>query len=509
MATDGVGNYEALPQGDGDALTVYDTAPPASQAAPPAGPVGASAIAVPWTASDALSGIATGGVLLRYSFEGSEYADGPTASGGSGTFQYTPSRGGGTYCFYTVATDLAGNVEAPPEGPDGDGCTLYNTPPVAVEDAYSTAEDTALFVTAPGVLGNDVDPDGDALTAVLATGPVSGSLTLVGTGSFLYRPTRDFSGVVRFTYHANDGIFDSLAASVTITVTAVNDAPVAEAQTAITYEDTALPFALTADDVDGDPLTFSLVSLPAHGSLSGDLPNLTYIPDPDYTGRDSFTFKANDGALDSNVATVSITVHPVGDAPIALDQSVSTEEDVPVAITLDATDADGDRLEYTLLSFPVNGSLSGSSPNLTYTPDPDYAGSDSFSFKANDGALDSNAASVTISVAPVNDAPAFTSVPLTGAVEGETYTYEVAAADVDSAPAALTLTAPILPGWLTLTDHGDGTATLEGIPAAAEVGDHPVVLQVFDGAAAATQSFAVTVSVREIYFIYLPVVFVN
>ena len=85
-------------------------------------------------------------VLLRYSYDGAEYADGPTASGTSGTFEFVPSGGSGSYCFYTIAADLAGNVEAPPGGADGDGCTVYDTPPVALDDGYSTVEDTPLSV---------------------------------------------------------------------------------------------------------------------------------------------------------------------------------------------------------------------------------------------------------------------------------------------------------------------------------------------------------------------------
>jgi hypothetical protein len=199
----------------------------------------------------------------------------------------------------------------------------------------------------------------------------------------------------------------------------------------------------------------------------------------------------------------------VGDAPVALDQSVETDEDVPVAIALAATDADDDPLEYTLLSVPTNGSLSGDLPDLIYTPDPDYNGSDSFSFQASDGSLNSNVATVTITVAPINDAPAFTSLPVTEAAEGEPYAYEVKAADLDTAAAGLTFTPLLLPGWLSLADHGDGTATVEGVPTAAEVGDHPVVLRVFDGAAEARQEFTVMVSAKEIYTIYLPVVFQN
>jgi hypothetical protein len=98
---------------------------------------------------------------------------------------------------------------------------------------------------------------------------------------------------------------------------------------------------------------------------------------------------------------------------------------------------------------------------------------------------------------------------VTNATKGVSYAYDVIAADVDNAATDLTITAPIRPIWLTLNDNGDGTATLTGTPADADVGDHPVELQAFDGAATTTQSFTITVSAKQEYLIYLPVVFGN
>ena len=109
-----------------------------------------------------------------------------------------------------------------------------------------------------------------------------------------------------------------------------------------TAEDTRQAITLTGSDVDGDTLTFSVVTAPAHGTLSGTAPNLTYTPAANYNGPDSFTFKVNDGPADSAAATVSITVTPVNDAPVATAQSVTTQQDAAVAITLTGTDVDGD-----------------------------------------------------------------------------------------------------------------------------------------------------------------------
>src|SRR5207245_7703818 len=133
-------------------------------------------------------------------------------------------------------------------------------------------------------------------------------------------------------------------------------------------------------------------------------PNLTYTPAANYNGPDSFTFTANDGELDSNVATVSITINAVNDAPVVSDQTVVTDEDTAKAITLSASDVEGSALSYAIGTGPTHGTLSGTAPNLTYTPAPNYNGPDSFTFKANDGELDSNLATVSITVNAVKSA---------------------------------------------------------------------------------------------------------
>src|SRR6266536_2853210 len=129
----------------------------------------------------------------------------------------------------------------------------------------------------------------------------------------------------------------------------VNRAPVANAQTVTTAEDTAKSITLTAADPDGDPLTFSIVIGPAHGTLSGTAPSVTYTPTVKYNSTDSFTFKANDGRVDSNVATVSLTITPVNDPPIANAQTVTTPQDTAKPITLTASDPDGDTYTFRIV----------------------------------------------------------------------------------------------------------------------------------------------------------------
>ncbi len=240
-----------------------------------------------------------------------------------------------------------------------------NAPPVAVDDTYSVAEDQVLSVAAPGVLGNDTDPNGDTLTAVLLDGPDHGTLTFNPDGSFTYTPAADYNGLDSFTYRASDGALPSNAATVSLTVTAVNDAPVARPESYTTAEDTTLtvpaPGLLANDtDVDGDVLAAVQVTGPAHGTLTLNANgSFSYTPAANYNGPDSFTYRASDGADESATATVSLTVTLVNDAPVVSDQSFAVG--LVLALpgttvgTVRATDVDdGDTLTYQILSGNVS-----------------------------------------------------------------------------------------------------------------------------------------------------------
>jgi Leucine-rich repeat (LRR) protein len=188
-----------------------------------------------------------------------------------------------------------------------------NRPPVAANDSYATGQDTPLTIDAAhGLLANDSDPDGNSLTvgSIASVSPGS-QLALNPDGSFTYTPAASFSGVDTFTYQASDGQLLSNPASVTITVSHNNHAPVAANQTVSTTQGVAAAITLSATDADNDPLTYAVASTPAHGTLSGTAPNLTYTPNSGYSGADSFTYKANDGQADSNIATVTLQVNPV------------------------------------------------------------------------------------------------------------------------------------------------------------------------------------------------------
>ena len=179
----------------------------------------------------------------------------------------------------------------------------------AVDDSYSTDEDMTLEVAANGVLGNDIESLGHELTATQVTSPANGDLTLTGNGSFTYQPDADFHGTDSFTYKANNGTEDSNSATVSITVNSVNDAPVCSGINLNTSRNTIGWADPSCSDVDGDALTFSIASQPAHGSAALHSGQLRFIPVYNYFGPDAFTYQASDGSASSNSASVSVTIN--------------------------------------------------------------------------------------------------------------------------------------------------------------------------------------------------------
>jgi len=191
--------------------------------------------------------------------------------------------------------------------------------PTAVSDAYATDEETLLDIAAPGVLVNDSDPEGDPLTAVLSTSVSNGELNLSSDGSFTYTPNQNFDGVDSFTYRATDGPTTSNAATVTITVNPVNDAPVAQDDSENTFENTLVVIDVLANDsdVDGDALNIQSFTQGSNGSVvdNGDK-TLSYTPNADFTGADSFTYQIDDGSELNDTATVNVTVNPIIDGHV-------------------------------------------------------------------------------------------------------------------------------------------------------------------------------------------------
>jgi len=285
------------------------------------------------------------------------------------------------------------------------GGNFTNSAPIAKSQELTVPEDISKKITLSAT-----DTDGDPLVYTITATPKHGVLS--GTAPNLtYRPNANFNGQDVFNFKANDGKTDSKEANVTITVTPVNDAPVAKADHYTVTEDAnKTSFNVLSNDTDIDSDTLSIkagsVTTPNHGGVAViNGANIDYTPASNFNGEESFSYIASDGALDSNLTTVTITVTSVNDAPVANEQNITTNEDHADSITLTASDIDGDSLTYSITNTPQHGTLSGTVPNLTYTPVSNFNGQDSFTFKVNDGTIDSNEANVTITVNSVNDKP--------------------------------------------------------------------------------------------------------
>jgi len=291
-----------------------------------------------------------------------------------------------------------------------------------------------------------------------------------------------------------DGEVDSVPATVPIKE-APNLPPVAESHSVTTTEDTPVEISLIGSDPDSDPLTYSMVTDPSHGSLIGTEPNLIYTPSPNFYGSDSLTFKVNDGKADSALAIVSITVFPVNDPPRANDDTIVTQEDTPV-LTIDVlgndTDIDNDTLTVTVISQGTNGSVTiNPDGTLSYSPNENFYGSDVFNYTISDEKGITDTANVNVTVKMVNDAPVITSAPVTTATVGQLYTYDVNAADPDVGD-KLTYSLTIKPTGMTI-DAATGLTQWKPT----KVGDNKVAVKVADSnstPALDTQSFTITVN---------------
>lgn len=283
---------------------------------------------------------------------------------------------------------------------------LSNNPPTAVNDNYTTPEDTALN---GNVLGNDSDSDGNQLTAALVagSGPAHGSLTFAANGAFTYTPTLNYHGPDSFKYTASDGIA-ATQATASITVTPVNDPPEAQNSSVTTDEDSPVTITV-ATDVDSTAMTTECTGTEGGTLVDNGDGTVTYTPPADFTGGPielECTSTDDDGASATSSASIAVTVSPVNDAPVAADDSAEVDQDSSVAIPVLDNDSDpdldpltpGDFTNVSPLGSSVGANLDGT---VQFTPPEGYSGPASFDYRASDGEEQSNVATVTIEVFPV------------------------------------------------------------------------------------------------------------
>jgi VCBS repeat-containing protein len=233
--------------------------------------------------------------VLDYAMQGTPFtviATNPgVASGATTTATWSGLASGTEYEWYVTANDGTATTTGPvwsftaSSGP--------NSPPVAVDDAYVVSEDGILTVPGAGVIANDTDPDDNGLTAVLLQASTQGTLVLNPNGTFTYTPAANFHGVDSFSYLVSDGAVLSAPATVTITITPVNDAPVAVNDAATTTEETAVSGSVLVNDTDvdaGTTLTATLGATPTNGIVTlAAGGSFTYTPNANFNGTDRFT----------------------------------------------------------------------------------------------------------------------------------------------------------------------------------------------------------------------------
>ncbi|TVX93463.1 Ig-like domain-containing protein [Paenibacillus agilis] len=402
-------------------------------------PVNDAPVAINGTLS-AISGSPVNGTVTGSDVEGDSLrfilitgaSKGTIVLNAQGTFTYTPnSNATGTDSFTFRANDgmlnsAIGTVMITLNPP-------ANTIPVAVASTISTTKNTAVTGT---LLGTDAD--GDNLTYSIVQPPGKGTTTLnTRTGSYTYIPNNNATGSDTIIFKVNDGTVDSLPAIVTVTIVAVNSAPVADDDTLSVTEDTPKAGKVTATDIDGDSLIYSVLDNPKKGTVTFDASGaFTYTPHTNATGTDSFMFKANDGTVDSNPATIAVAIVPVNDTPVSVNSTLSVTEDTYAEGILSAADVDVDVLQYSIVTQPAKGTVTiidSATGAYKYVPNANVTGIDSFTFKANDGAVDSNTASVAVTITEVNDAPIVNHVTVTGTAQvGKTLAGNYSYADVEN-----------------------------------------------------------------------------
>ena len=331
------------------------------------------------------------------------------------------------------------------------GNVSLNTAPIATADTAFVNEDT---VITGNVLGNDSDVDGDTLSVLAETkNTFVGSVTINTDGSYTYTPNENFYGKDTFSYTVIDGNGGTDTADVIITVEGIEDAPVANDDTFSLREDTSATLNVLLNDIDYDiyyadvtqpPLTIDLepiqtiiqspgfnvvdlplvvsplmtegaeitsISSPEHGSIViNDNQTLTYTPDANFHGEDSFSYIVSDGQGGYDTGHVNITVQPVNDAPIAVADTYTLLENTTGEVNILANDHDpeNDTFSVVVMTAPSHGTaIMNADGTLTYTPDTNYVGTDSLSYKIDDGhgGTDTTTLTLTIMDDPSNNGP--------------------------------------------------------------------------------------------------------
>ncbi len=333
----------------------------------------------------------------------------------NGNFLYIPDADfHGTDSFEYQITDATGATSAAtvhinPISP-------INDKPVATGDAFEGSEDESLEIDVSDILSNDLDIDGDSLSAAIKTQPAHGTVLDLGNGKWRYVPKLNFHGIDKFRYEVSDGQGGSHAAFVTIDVRPFNDNPVAGADRFETDEDTSVTFThelLLANDSDpeAEQLVIQLLDQPSHGTLTenGD-GTFTFTPDANFSGSQRVQYRVSDASGGSSLGVINFDVQSVNDRPHAVGDRYQVIEGGRLGefrgVLQNDSDIDDDVLTARLIGGPKHGQFSlNSDGSFVYLHDGSETTEDSFTYEATDAQGMSHVAVVSIAITPINDAP--------------------------------------------------------------------------------------------------------
>ena len=327
-----------------------------------------------------------------------------------------------------------------------------NQAPVAVDDTATLAEDGTVLVD---VLSNDNDPDGDPLTLVSVAGATNGS-GVIQDGQLRFTPDADFNGEEVLTYTISDGLGGIANATLTLTVTSVNDAPVSSDDAAILDEGgTILVDVLANDiDVDADPLTLTQVTGATNGTASVENNQVRYTSDVGFFGTETLTYTMTDGQGSTVTGSLVLTINEINDAPVAVADTATLEEDgfILIDVLANDTDANGDPLTIVAVDTPANGTAIILSNQIRFTPDADFNGVETIGYTIEDGRGESATGTINITVNSINDLPAAVDDTATVQEDG-TVLVDVLANDSDPDGGVLSI--------LSVAGAQNGTASIE------------------------------------------------
>ncbi|ANY66809.1 hypothetical protein BBD42_10300 [Paenibacillus sp. BIHB 4019] len=415
------------------------------------------------------------GDTLTYSISKQGNYGGADVDSATGAWEYTPMLG-----YY-------GQDEFEIEVSDGNGGIATSTISVTIVNvnvAPTTSDDTATTDEDTSTTGQvtATDADGDVLEYSVSQQATNGTATVDAiTGEWEYTPNTNYHGQDVFKIEVNDGNGGTATSTITVTVTPVNDPPVTSDDSATTNKNESTTGQVTASDVDGDPLTYSISQPAAHGSATVDPTTgaWEYDPDEGYHGQDVFKIEVSDGNGGTATSTISVTIVNVNVAPTTSDDTATTDEDTSTTGQVTATDADGDTLTYSVSQQGAHGTatVDSATGEWEYAPNADYHGQDVFKIEVSDGNGGTATSTITVTVTPVNDPPTAADDSVT-TDEDTAVTGQVSANDVDGDTLTYSISQQGVHGTATVNSS---TGAWEYTPDADYYGQDVFKVEVSDG----------------------------